>query len=58
MKYKNTWHVEHVTLPAMEEYEREQKEKGLIPEDWKVQTLDEHPFFPGWEEKWHGQQGF
>lgn len=58
MKYKATWHTEHVALPAMEKYEREQKQNGLIPEDWNVQTLDEHPFFPGWEEKWHRQQGF
>ncbi|KAK5103563.1 hypothetical protein LTS08_002980 [Lithohypha guttulata] len=58
MKYKNTWHVEHVTLPALEEYEREQKQKGLIEDNWEVRTLDEHPFYPGWEEKWHIQQGF
>lgn len=58
MKYKNTWHVEHVTLPAMEQYEKEQIEKGLISGDAEVSTLAESPFYPGWEEKWHRQQGF
>lgn len=58
MKYKNTWHTEHVAVPALEEYEREQKASGLIEKDWEVRTLDESPWFPGWEEKWHAQQGF
>ena len=58
MKYKNTWQVEHVALPALEQYEREQKANGMMAEDWDVQTLDESPFFPGWAEKWHRQQGF
>ncbi|KAI9832762.1 MAG: hypothetical protein M1819_003982 [Sarea resinae] len=58
MEYKNTWHVEHVVIPAMEQYEREQKEKGLMDKDWEVRTLDEYPYFPGWEEKWHRQQGY
>lgn len=58
MKYKNTWHTEHVVVPKLKEYEREQKEKGLMEKDWIPQTLDESPFFPGWEEKFHRQQGF
>lgn len=58
MKYKNTWHVEHVTLPAMEEYEKEQIEKGMIDKKWEISTLSESPFYPGWEEKWRAQQGF
>ncbi|KAI5918104.1 alpha-1,2-mannosyltransferase [Camillea tinctor] len=58
MKYKNTWHTEHVTIPALEEYEREQKEKGLMEKDWEPKTLDDSPWFPGWKEKWHAQQGF
>ncbi|KAH7126090.1 hypothetical protein EDB81DRAFT_730457 [Dactylonectria macrodidyma] len=52
LKYKGTWHVEHVAKPALEMYAREQIEKGLIEEDWKVQTLDESPFFKDWERKW------
>ena len=58
MEYKNTWHVEHVCIPVMEEYAREQVEKGLVVKDWEVATLAESPWFPGWEEKWHRQQGF
>ncbi|KIX92903.1 uncharacterized protein Z520_11379 [Fonsecaea multimorphosa CBS 102226] len=58
MKYKNTWHVEHVVIPALEEYEREQIQKGIVEKDWQHHTLDESPWFPGWKEKWVGQQGF
>ncbi|KAE8440807.1 hypothetical protein EG329_006563 [Mollisiaceae sp. DMI_Dod_QoI] len=64
MEYKGTWHVEHVCIPALEEYNQEQVEKGLVkPENenettWTEGTLDEYPYFPGWEEKWHRQQGF
>ncbi|KAI9659279.1 MAG: hypothetical protein M1821_001537 [Bathelium mastoideum] len=58
MEYKNTWHTQHVVVPALEEYEREQIEKGWVPKYWDVHTLDESPWFPGWQEKWHRQQGF
>ncbi|KAK0659632.1 hypothetical protein DIS24_g3988 [Lasiodiplodia hormozganensis] len=58
MEYKNTWHTEHVVLPAMEAFRKEQEEKGLIPKDWEEHTIDEYPLFPGWEEKWHREQGF
>jgi hypothetical protein len=64
MEYKNTWHVEHVCIPELEEYAKEQVAKGLVKpetaaeETWNVTTLAESPYFPGWEEKWHRQQGF
>ena len=64
MEYKNTWHVEHVCVPELERYEQEQIANGLVkPENegeefWNVSTLQESPFFPGWQEKWHQQQGF
>lgn len=58
MKYKNTWHTEHVVAPALEKYEKEQIEKGLMEKRWEPKTLDEAPWFPGWQEKWHAQQGF
>lgn len=58
MEYKGTWHTEHVVVPALEKFAREQKERGLVPEGWEPHTLDESPFFPGWEEKWHRDQGF
>lgn len=58
MEYKSTWHVEHVMLPVAEEWAREQVARGLVREGWEVRTLDEAPWFPDWEEKWHRQQGF
>lgn len=64
MEYKNTWHVEHVCIPELEAYAREQVANGLVkPEnegevEWQVATLVESPYFPRWEEKWHRQQGF
>ncbi|KAJ9639468.1 hypothetical protein H2201_002872 [Coniosporium apollinis] len=58
MEYKSTWHTEHVVIPAMEEYAREQVEKGWVPADWEPHTLEESPWFPGWEEKWRREQGF
>ena len=58
MAYKNTWHVEHVVLPAIELWKKEQEDKGMVPKDWEVGTLAEAPFFPGWEGYWKGRQGF
>jgi hypothetical protein len=63
MEYKNTWHVEHACLPALELYAEEQRTKGWVKgeregEEWTVETLKESPYFPGWAEKWHRQQGF
>ncbi|QIX00641.1 hypothetical protein AMS68_006158 [Peltaster fructicola] len=58
MDYKSTWHTEHVVIPAMEQYAREQVERGLVSPEWEPVTLQESPYFPGWEEKWHDQQGF
>ncbi|KAI2627106.1 hypothetical protein GGS26DRAFT_152580 [Hypomontagnella submonticulosa] len=58
MKYKNTWHTEHVVLPALREYEKEQVKRGVIEKDWEPKTLDDSPWFPGWEKKWHASQGF
>ncbi|KAJ6110503.1 hypothetical protein N7486_002738 [Penicillium sp. IBT 16267x] len=58
MKYKGVWHVQHVMLPKMEEWAKEQQAAGLVSKDWEVATLDDSPWFKGWEEKWHRQQGF
>jgi hypothetical protein len=58
MEYKNTWHVEHVAIPALERWAREQEEMGLVEKGWEVRTLAESPWFPGWEGKWRRQQGF
>jgi len=58
MEYKGTWHVEHVALPALESWDKEQRESGLVDSTWEVGMLDKYPLFEGWEEKWRGQQGF
>ena len=58
MRYKNTWHVEHVAVPALEEWVREQEDEGVTERGWEVRTLEESPWFRGWEGKWRGRQGF
>ena len=58
MQYKNTWHVEHITVPALEEWKAEQERDGVVEKGWVERTLEETPWFPGWEEKWHERQGF
>lgn len=58
LKYKQTWHTEHVVIPALQKFEKEQVEKGLIEKDWEHRTLDEAPFFPGWHDRWRAKQGF
>ncbi|KAI2733895.1 hypothetical protein CBS147332_910 [Penicillium roqueforti] len=58
MDYKGVWHVQHVVIPRLKEWADEQKENGLVPKDWEVSTLDDSPWFKGWQEKWHRQQGF
>jgi len=58
MEYKNTWHVEHVVKPALAKWHEEQMESGVVEKEWEPRTLEESPWFPGWEEKWHQQQGF
>ena len=51
-EYKGTLHVEHKALPLLEEWAEEQEENGMVPRNWQVRTLDEDPFFPGWQKKW------
>jgi hypothetical protein len=50
--YKGTFHIEHIAVPALDEWAKEQEEIGLVHKDWNVRTLDQDPFFPGWQEKW------
>ena len=52
MEYKGTFHVVHKVLPLLEKWAREQEENGIVPRNWQVRTLDEDPFFPGWQKKW------
>ncbi|KAF9458633.1 hypothetical protein BDZ94DRAFT_1325343 [Collybia nuda] len=49
LEYKATHHVVHKLLPALDKWARAQEEKGWVPKGWKERTLDEDPFFPGWE---------
>jgi hypothetical protein len=56
MEYKHTSYTNHVVIPKLEGFEREQLERGLIERDWEPETLDEAPFFSGWSEKWQRQQ--
>lgn len=58
MEYKSTWHVEHVVIPKLEEWSKEQEENGMVEKGWEVETLEEYPLFKGWMEKWERQQGF
>lgn len=55
MKYKNCWHVEHVAKPALEAWTKEQEEQGIVEQDWEERTLDDSPYFRGWEKKWQRQ---
>ncbi|KXX82987.1 hypothetical protein MMYC01_200423 [Madurella mycetomatis] len=57
MEYKVEEHVKKVAMKALAEWAEEQVENGIVPADWEVRTLDESPFFPGWERKWRRQQG-
>lgn len=57
MEYKGTWAVNHVVVPTLEEWIREQEEKGVVEKGWQEETLKESPFFPGWVEKWRNGMG-
>ena len=45
-------------MPALREWEEEQVREGRVEQGWEVRTLEESPWFGGWEEKWRGRQGF
>lgn len=49
MLHKNAWHTEMTVVPALERWEEEQKRDGVVPVDWEVATLEEYPYYPGWE---------
>ncbi|XP_006458276.1 hypothetical protein AGABI2DRAFT_63838 [Agaricus bisporus var. bisporus H97] len=49
MEYKSTFHIAHKVIPALEVWAREQEEKGWVPKDWASRTLEENPFYPGWQ---------
>ncbi|KAF8636548.1 hypothetical protein AX17_003360 [Amanita inopinata Kibby_2008] len=49
LEYKSCRHIEHVMIPTLAEWAKEQEDKDWVPKDWKERTLNEDPFFPGWE---------
>lgn len=54
LDYKGVSRTSRIVMAALERFEKEQIAAGMIPADWKVQTLEESPFFPGWKAKWIG----
>jgi len=58
LAYKGVWHVEHLIIPTMEKWDREQRESGVVDTEWDIGTLEQSPFYEGWEERWRGRQGF
>ena len=55
-EYKHMEHTQACVVPAMEAYEREQVEGGLVERGWEERTLGESPFFPG-EFFWLPEEG-
>jgi hypothetical protein len=53
--YKAWGPLEHQFLPALDSWAEEQRAAGLVPKEWEERTLDEHPFYPGWEKDWAHQ---
>ncbi|KAL4892384.1 hypothetical protein BDV59DRAFT_208700 [Aspergillus ambiguus] len=58
LEYKKIWPVEHVIVPHLKMWKAEQEDKGVVDRNWEVSTLANSPYFEGWEDKWHHQQGF
>jgi hypothetical protein len=52
LAYKGVQRTKDVVIPTLREFAAEQVEKGVVPVDWDVCTLEESPFFPGWKEQW------
>ena len=57
MEYKGTWAINHVFVPELEKWIKEQEEDGKIEKGWEVGTLKEAPFFPGWRKIWLERMG-
>jgi hypothetical protein len=58
INYKCVPHVRKVAMDALKVWAKEQVEAGVVSPDWSVGTLDESPFYPGWQERWRARQGF
>lgn len=51
INYKMERHVEKIAAEHLAQWARQQVEDGLVPADWDVGTLEQHPYFPGWKDK-------
>ncbi|KAK8063065.1 hypothetical protein PG997_015162 [Apiospora hydei] len=49
--YKMERHVEKIAAEHLDRWAKKQVEDGLVPADWDVGTLEQHPYFPGWKNK-------
>jgi hypothetical protein len=47
-----------IAMDALEIWEEEQVQQGMIPKSWVPETLEESPFYPGWEDDWSKRVGF
>ncbi|KAI0123968.1 hypothetical protein BJ170DRAFT_586016 [Xylariales sp. AK1849] len=48
--YKMEEHVKKLAVEALEKWAKKQEEEGIVPADWEVGTLEQHPYYPGWQE--------
>lgn len=58
LDYKGTKNNSSVVKEILRRYVKEQVEQGVIPNNWEHQTLDESPYFPGWENEWKASYGY
>ncbi|KAK7994700.1 hypothetical protein PG990_013473 [Apiospora arundinis] len=49
--YKMERHVEALAKEHLAKWAEKQVADGLVPADWDVGTLEQHPYFPGWKDK-------
>ncbi|KAI4599581.1 hypothetical protein KJ359_002028 [Pestalotiopsis sp. 9143b] len=48
--YKMEKHVLDIAAEHLGRWARKQEEDGLVEEGWEVGTLEQQPFFPGWQD--------
>lgn len=48
--YKMEKHVLNIAAEHLGRWARKQEEDGLVEEGWEVGTLEQQPFFPGWQD--------
>ncbi|KAJ4256924.1 hypothetical protein NW762_009020 [Fusarium torreyae] len=51
-------HIREPVLDALQEWKKEQVERGEIVADWKEETLTESPYYRGWEARWRSRLRF